>query len=121
MPQQRARLLLIFFFLLGRFLDRHIVKFFGIKYIPALKALDELGVFVSGDNSNPGVFAGGNHRIWHGSSTLAADFTEVLNICKRHFSETFFHSLGIQDSTESSPESLSPNPYLKTRQKRSYT
>ena len=83
--------LLLFFriFLLDRFFDCHIVKLFGIKYIPTFKALDKFGVFVPGDNSNPGVFAGGNHCIQHGSSTLAADFTDLLNICKRLFGETF--------------------------------
>lgn len=46
----------------GGFLDRHVMKFFGIKHIAAFKALNKLGVFMAGNNSNPGVFAGADHR-----------------------------------------------------------
>ena len=46
---------------LGRLLDFHVVKLFGIKDIATFQALHVFRVFVSGDNSNPWVFAGGNH------------------------------------------------------------
>ena len=49
-------------FLLGRFLDCHVVKFFRIEDIATFQALNIFGVFVAGNNSNPWVFAGGNHR-----------------------------------------------------------
>ena len=54
--------ILFFFFPLGRFLNGHIVKFFGIEDIPAFQAFNVFGVFVAGNNANPRVFAGGNHR-----------------------------------------------------------
>jgi hypothetical protein len=40
----------------------HVSKFFGVKDFATLQALDKLGVFVPGNDSNPGVFAGGSHR-----------------------------------------------------------
>jgi len=39
------------------------MKLFGIKDFATLQALDKLRVFVSGNDSYPGVFAGGCHRI----------------------------------------------------------
>jgi hypothetical protein len=50
--------------LLDGLFDHHVVKLFGIKDFATLQALDELGVFVSGNDSYPGVFAGGCHRDW---------------------------------------------------------
>lgn len=47
-------------FLIG-FFDSHILKFFGIKNFTTLKAFDKLGVFMPGDNTYPGMFAGGRH------------------------------------------------------------
>jgi hypothetical protein len=66
------------------------VKFLGIEDIATFQAFNILGVFVSGDNSNPRVFAGGNHRIWAGLDlkTLAADCSELFDNFKRHFSES---------------------------------
>ena len=62
-PPRRAWKLLVFqvLLLLGGFLDRHVVKFFGIKDIATLQALNILGILVSGNNSNSGMFAGGSH------------------------------------------------------------
>jgi len=37
------------------------MKLFGIKDIATFQALNIFGVFVPGDNSNPWMFAGGNH------------------------------------------------------------
>jgi hypothetical protein len=59
-----ASFLLDFFCVFGGFFDRHIVKFFGIEDIAAFQAFNIFGVFVSGDNSYPWVFAGGNHCVW---------------------------------------------------------
>ena len=53
----------LFFFLLGRFFNRHVVKLFRIKHIATVETLHKLGVFVAGNDSNPGMFAGGNHRL----------------------------------------------------------
>ena len=50
-------------FLVGGFLNRHVLKLFGVKDFATLHALDVLGVVVPGDNSYPGMFAGGRHRI----------------------------------------------------------
>jgi hypothetical protein len=44
-------------------LDCHIVKLFGVKDFAALQAFDKLRVLMSGNNSYPGMFAGGYHRI----------------------------------------------------------
>jgi hypothetical protein len=38
------------------------VKFLGVKDFAAFQALNEFCVFVSGDDSYPGVFASGRHR-----------------------------------------------------------
>lgn len=62
--RELASFVLDFFFLLGRFFNRHILKFVGIENIPTFQAFNVLGVFMSGDNANPRVFAGGNHRFW---------------------------------------------------------
>jgi len=50
------------FLSLGGFFDFHVVKLLGIKDFATFQALDELRVFVPGDNSNSRVFAGGGHR-----------------------------------------------------------
>jgi hypothetical protein len=56
---------LFFFFLFGRFLNRHVVEFFGIENVATFQAFNIFGVFVSGNDSNLWVFAGGNHcLIW---------------------------------------------------------
>ena len=44
------------------FFNLHVAKLFGVKDFATLQALDILGVFVPGDDSYPGVFAGGCHR-----------------------------------------------------------
>lgn len=48
----------------GGFFDRHIMELFGIKDFATFQALDEFTVFVSGDDSYPGVFAGGRHGLY---------------------------------------------------------
>jgi hypothetical protein len=85
-------LILFFFFFLGRFLNGHVIKFFGIKDIAAFQAFNILGVFVAGNNSNLGVFAGGNHCFEFGSDfkVLAADCSDLLRNFKRQFGESFF-------------------------------
>ena len=50
--------------LVDRFFDRHIVKLFGVKDFATLQAFDKLCVFMPGDDSYPGVFAGGGHRFF---------------------------------------------------------
>ena len=42
--------------------DFHVAKLFGIKDFTTIQALDEFTVFVAGNDSNPGMFAGGKHR-----------------------------------------------------------
>lgn len=46
----------------GGFFDFHVVKLFGIKYFATFQTLDELSVFVPGNNSYSRVFASGGHR-----------------------------------------------------------
>ena len=48
----------------GGFFDRHIMELFGIKDFATFQALDEFTVFVPGDDSYPGVFAGGRHGLY---------------------------------------------------------
>ncbi len=43
-------------------LDLHVVKFFGVKDLATLQALDKLGVIVPGDNTHSWVFADRCHR-----------------------------------------------------------
>ena len=58
----RSSLLVVFLrFLLDGLFDSHVVKFFRIKYIATLQALNVLGIFMSGNNSDSRVFAGGSH------------------------------------------------------------
>jgi len=67
------------------------VKFLGIEDIATFQAFNILGVFVSGDNSNPWVFAGGNHRIgqdwiWKLLPQIVATFSTnsngiLVNLC----------------------------------------
>lgn len=45
----------------------HIAKFFRIEDFATLQALDELAVFLPGDDSNPGMSA----RAWHCSYSVA--------------------------------------------------
>lgn len=54
-------LICVIFRLSCRFFDCHVMKLFGIKDIATFQALNIFGVFVPGDNSNPWMFAGGNH------------------------------------------------------------
>jgi hypothetical protein len=60
------------------------VKFFGIEDIATFEAFNVLGVFMSGNNSNPRVFAGGNHRfvwawIWKLLPQIVASFSIISN------------------------------------------
>ena len=52
------------------------MKLFGIKDFATLQALDKLRVFVSGNASYPGVFAGGCHRI--GFSSIMMLFPPIV-------------------------------------------
>lgn len=61
-PAQTTSFLIGIFFLFGGLLNRHVMKLFRIKDIAALKTLDIFRVLMAGDNSNPGVFAGGSHH-----------------------------------------------------------
>ena len=79
-----ASFILFLFFLLGRFLNGHIVKFFGIEDIATFQTFNIFGVFVSGNNSNPRVFAGGNHRfglarVWKFLPQIVATFCAISN------------------------------------------
>jgi hypothetical protein len=58
---QPVLILICLSFRLSRFFDFHVMKLFRIKDIATFQALDVFCVFVPGDNSNPWVFAGGNH------------------------------------------------------------
>jgi|HubBroStandDraft_1064217.scaffolds.fasta_scaffold74434_3 hypothetical protein len=42
--------------------DLHVTKLFGVKDFATFQALNELTVFVAGNDSNPGVSADGRHR-----------------------------------------------------------
>jgi hypothetical protein len=60
-----ATTLLYIFYIVFRFgglFNLHVVKLIGIKDIATFQTLDVFRVFMSGDNSNPRVFAGGSHR-----------------------------------------------------------
>ena len=46
----------------GGFFNLHVAKLFGVKDLATLQALDKFRVFVPGDNSYLGMFAGGCHR-----------------------------------------------------------
>jgi hypothetical protein len=82
------------FFPFGRFLDGHVVEFFGIEDVATFEAFDIFGVFVAGYNSNPWVFAGGNHRFDLARfDALAADCSGLLRDLKRQFSEIFQPSI----------------------------
>jgi len=48
-------------FLFSRFLDLHVAELFGVKDLSTLQALNELGIFVPGNDSHSGMFAGGRH------------------------------------------------------------
>src|ERR1700677_622838 len=61
---------------LGGLFNRHVVKLFGVKDFATLQALDKLRVFVSGNDSYPGVFAGGCHRI--GFSSIMMLFPPIV-------------------------------------------
>jgi len=47
----------------GGFFNLHVTELFGVKDLATLQALDKLGVFVPGNDSYPGVFADGGHRL----------------------------------------------------------
>src|ERR1700722_234815 len=57
----RLSALVLLLLLGGGLFDRHVVKFFRIKDIPAFEALHVFRVLLAGNDSNPWVFAGGNH------------------------------------------------------------
>ena len=44
------------------FFDLHVAELFGVKDLATLQAFDIFGVFMPGDDSYPGVSAGGCHR-----------------------------------------------------------
>jgi hypothetical protein len=82
------------FFLFGRFLNGHVVEFFGIEDVATFQAFNILGVLVAGNNSNPWVFAGGNHRFDLARfDALAADCSGLLRVLERQFSEIFLSGL----------------------------
>jgi hypothetical protein len=58
------------FFLVGGFLNHHVVKFIGVKDFATFQAFDIFSVVVPGNNSYPRVFAGGNHRSFLSSKVL---------------------------------------------------
>jgi hypothetical protein len=89
-----ALLVRFLLFLFGRFLNGHVVEFFGIEDVATFQAFNIFGVFVSGYNSNPWVFAGGNHRFDLARfDALAADCSGLLRVLKRQFGEIFLPSL----------------------------
>ena len=55
-------LFVVFLCLIHGFFDGHVLELFGVKDFATFQALDELSVFVSGDNSYSGVFAGACHH-----------------------------------------------------------
>ena len=61
------------------------MKLFRIKHIATFEALNKLCVFMAGNDSNPRVFAGGNHLFRKGSDleTLAADCSDLFDNFKR--------------------------------------
>jgi hypothetical protein len=82
---------LIVFWSVGQslfFLDGDVAKLCGIKYFSAGLALNEFGVFLSGDNFDYRVFAGGGHGGWGGEwygfcpspTTLSTKFLTVLMV-----------------------------------------
>jgi hypothetical protein len=77
-------------FLVSDLFNRHVLKLVGVKNFATLHALDVLGVVVPGDNSYPGMFAGGRHRIviQLELGTLSADCSDLFGIFKREFDET---------------------------------
>ena len=78
------------FFLFGRLLNGHVVEFFGIEDVATFQAFNIFGVFMAGNNSNPRVFAGGNHRFDLARfDALAADCSGLLRVLKRQFREIF--------------------------------
>ena len=64
----------VFCICISDFFNLHVTELFGVKDVATFQALDILGVFVPGNDSNPGVSAGGCHRSWEwvGISTLSA-------------------------------------------------
>jgi hypothetical protein len=46
------------------FFNLHVAEFLGVKDLATLQALDKLCVFVPGNDSYPGMLAGGCHRLW---------------------------------------------------------
>jgi hypothetical protein len=58
------------FFLVGGFLNHHVVKFIGVKDFATFQAFDIFGIVVPGNYSYPRVFAGGNHRFVSSSEVL---------------------------------------------------
>ena len=80
--------LLLFLELIGLF-NCHVVKFFGVKDVTTFQALDVFCVLVTGDNSDPRVFAGGSHcGIRVSVDSLSADCNDLFCIFKRQIGES---------------------------------
>jgi hypothetical protein len=67
------------------FFNLHIAELFGVKDLATFQALDVFGVFVPGDDTNPGVFADGGHRFeigWIKCSfrQIVAVFSTIENV-----------------------------------------
>jgi hypothetical protein len=100
-----ASLLLDLLFGFGGFFNRHIVKFFGIEDVATFQAFNEFRVFLSGDNADPWVFAGGNHRfwqvwIWKLLPQIVASFSTISNGILVNLQGTL---LGKQNGLQSNP------------------
>jgi hypothetical protein len=62
MDARKRLFFVVFLDLVYGLFNGHVMKLFGVKDFATLQALDELSVFVPGDNSHSGVFAGACHR-----------------------------------------------------------
>jgi len=102
----------------GGFFNLHVTELFGVKDLATLQALDKLRVFVPGNDSYPGVFADGGHRLGIGVDQVLfpPDCSGLFENLKRIFVE----SLGVSADFFAFTE-LAPDPHLKSRQIRSYT
>jgi hypothetical protein len=71
------------------FFNLHVPKLLGVKDLATLQALDELGVFVPGNDTYPGMLADGCHRFGFGRASfrkIVAVFEPIwngflLNLC----------------------------------------
>jgi hypothetical protein len=85
----------IFFLFAHGFFNGHVIKFFRIKDFTALKAFDELGVLVPGDDSYSRVLANGRHRSGIGLrvfGSLSADCIGLSFKFKRQNGVTRFYA-----------------------------